>query len=92
MKANLLHFCVSDTGIGIPKEFHRDIFERFRQIEPDSSKLYGGNGLGLAITKAYAELMGGETWVESAPGEGSRFSFYYCFQTPARKRGGKNHE
>lgn len=75
IKAKKLHFCVSDTGIGIPKEFHNDIFERFRQIEPDSSKLYGGNGLGLAITKAYAELLGGEIWVESSPGNGSRFHF-----------------
>jgi PAS domain S-box-containing protein len=75
LKGEQLHFTVSDTGMGIDEKHHAFIFERFRQIEPDSSKLYGGNGLGLAITKAYAELMGGEIWVESSPGKGSRFHF-----------------
>jgi PAS domain S-box-containing protein len=75
LKGEQIHFTVSDTGMGIDEKHHAFIFERFRQIEPDSSKLYGGNGLGLAITKAYAELMGGEIWVESSPGKGSRFHF-----------------
>ncbi len=75
LKGEQIHFTVSDTGMGIDEKHYAFIFERFRQIEPDSSKLYGGNGLGLAITKAYAELMGGEIWVESSPGKGSRFHF-----------------
>ncbi len=90
---NFLQFIVSDTGIGIPPEFQNLIFERFRQINPDPSKLYGGNGLGLAISKAYVELMGGKIWVESDPenlnnpgslrgvqGKGAKFYFTIPFK------------
>lgn len=68
-------FGVEDTGCGIPEQYHKQIFERFRQINPDDTREYGGNGLGLAISKAYVELMGGEINVESAPGIGSKFFF-----------------
>ncbi|HEX2936910.1 MAG TPA: PAS domain S-box protein [Bacteroidales bacterium] len=71
----LLEFYVKDTGIGIPKEMHTEIFERFRQVETSSNRRFGGSGLGLSISKAYAEMLGGNIWVNSEPGRGSEFSF-----------------
>lgn len=71
----LLQFYVKDTGIGISKEMHEDIFERFRQVETSSSRRFGGSGLGLSISKAYAEMLGGSIWVNSELGHGSEFSF-----------------
>jgi signal transduction histidine kinase len=68
-----LLFHVSDTGIGIPAEEQHRIFERFYQVEHTASRNYEGAGLGLSISKAYAEFLGGKIWVESVPGEGSRF-------------------
>jgi len=70
-----IEFFVSDTGIGIPKSLHEKIFERFRQADETAQRLYGGAGLGLAISKRLVELMGGRIWVESEPNKGSRFSF-----------------
>ncbi|OFX55149.1 MAG: hypothetical protein A2066_15570 [Bacteroidetes bacterium GWB2_41_8] len=70
-----LQFHVKDTGIGIPAEFHKTIFERFRQIESFSTRKYGGNGLGLAISKSLVELLGGKIWMESESGVGSTFYF-----------------
>ena len=70
-----IRFCVSDTGIGIPPEQHAAIFEEFTQIAPAASGVKEGAGLGLAITKRIVELHGGRIWIESAPGEGSRFFF-----------------
>jgi PAS domain S-box-containing protein len=61
-----IHFFVKDTGIGIPEEYHEIIFDRFRQIDTASSRSYEGAGLGLAICKAYTELLGGKIWVESS--------------------------
>lgn len=68
-------FYVKDTGIGIRKEFHKQIFERFRQADVSSSGIIEGTGLGLAISKAYVELLGGTISVESEPSAGSLFSF-----------------
>jgi len=70
-----IQFQVRDTGIGIPKEYHDEIFERFRQVESSNSRKYGGNGLGLAISKSLVEMMGGEIWIESVQGKGSTFYF-----------------
>ncbi|HOP64055.1 MAG TPA: ATP-binding protein [Spirochaetota bacterium] len=70
-----LEFYVEDTGIGIAPENTRMIFERFRQIDGDSRRSYGGTGLGLAISRMIVELMGGEIFVKSEPGRGSRFIF-----------------
>ena len=70
---NDIVFHVTDTGIGIPAEEHSRIFERFYQVEHTASRNYEGAGLGLPISKAYAEFLGGKIWVESVPGSGSRF-------------------
>jgi len=71
----LLRFCVADQGIGIPPEAQARIFETFEQADVTTTKKFGGTGLGLAICRRLAELMGGRIWVESEPGQGSRFSF-----------------
>jgi PAS domain S-box-containing protein len=70
-----LQFLVKDTGIGIPKAYHKTIFERFRQVETAHTRKYGGNGLGLPISKSLVELLGGKIWMESEPGEGTSFYF-----------------
>lgn len=72
-------FFVKDSGIGIAKEYHEIIFERFRQVDNTFSRNYGGNGLGLAISKAYVELLGGKIWLESQLGKGSTFFFSIPF-------------
>jgi|WetSurMetagenome_2_1015567.scaffolds.fasta_scaffold00461_3 PAS domain S-box-containing protein len=70
-----MEFCISDTGIGISKEYHEIIFDRFYQIQSSDSRLYEGTGLGLAITKAYVELIGGKIWLDSETGKGTSFYF-----------------
>ncbi|WP_439183341.1 PAS domain S-box protein [Carboxylicivirga taeanensis] len=64
---------VEDTGIGIAKEKHAIIFDRFRQVEVSMSRQYGGNGLGLSIVKEILMLLGGEINVDSAEGQGATF-------------------
>jgi signal transduction histidine kinase/CheY-like chemotaxis protein len=68
-----VEFSVQDTGIGIAKERQEQIFKRFAQAENDTQTLYGGNGLGLAISQKVAHLLGGEMGFESESGQGSRF-------------------
>jgi signal transduction histidine kinase len=74
-EADNIVFHVKDQGIGIEYEMQSQIFERFVQGEPFLKKNYDGLGLGLAIAKAYTELLGGEIWLESEPGKGSAFYF-----------------
>ena len=74
----VLHFTVSDTGIGIPKEKQESIFDSFTQADASTTREFGGTGLGLTITSRLASLMGGKIWVESEPGKGSEFHFTVC--------------
>jgi hypothetical protein len=70
-----LEFFVKDTGIGIPKDRHDAIFERFIQVDTMDKMVRQGAGLGLSISKAYVEILGGKIWVESEEGIGSTFYF-----------------
>ncbi len=70
-----IEFCIKDTGIGIPKDRQKAIFDRFVQADIADVRALQGAGLGLAITKAYIEMLGGKIWMESTPEEGSSFCF-----------------
>ena len=70
-----LHVSVEDTGIGIEEANLDHIFAEFSQVEDQANRKFEGTGLGLAITRRLVELMGGEVWVDSTPGQGSAFGF-----------------
>ena len=74
-KDNYLEFFVTDTGIGIPKNKMAAIFDRFVQSDMDDAKAFQGAGLGLSISKAYVEMLGGQIWIESEEGSGSTIYF-----------------
>ena len=71
----LIHFSVADSGIGVPPTKLSILFDPFTQADSSTHRKYGGTGLGLAISKELVEVMGGQMWVESAPGRGSTFHF-----------------
>jgi signal transduction histidine kinase len=75
LKKKNIEFSVKDSGIGIASIHHHSIFERFRQVDTSKARRYGGNGLGLAISKKMVEMLGGKIWLESEEGRGSTFYF-----------------
>jgi PAS domain S-box-containing protein len=80
-KGNFIEVSVSDTGIGIGEEHLGRIFDRFYQVDASSTRSYGGTGMGLTIAKEIVEAHSGKIWVESKPGEGSRFTFTLPLKT-----------
>ncbi len=77
-----LLFCVSDTGVGIPSDQQKKIFHAYEQLDTVGNDSYKGSGLGLVITTQLVESMGGRIWLESEPGEGSRFYVSLPFEIP----------
>ena len=80
---HVLHFSVRDTGVGIPLDRQKSIFEAFTQADSSTTRTYGGTGLGLTISAKLVELMGGRIWVESEAGTGSAFHFTAAFALAA---------
>jgi signal transduction histidine kinase/CheY-like chemotaxis protein len=90
IKNEMITFYVNDTGIGIEPNQKDLVFERFRQGSLSLTRNYEGSGLGLSISKAFIEMLGGEIWLESEPGKGSTFYFtipfnYTPMQSPEDK-------
>ncbi len=83
----MVEFHVKDTGIGIAPEYYHTIFKRFRQVDSTKTRKYGGNGLGLAISKNLINLLGGDIWVES---ELNKFSDFF-FTIPIKPIQRENH-
>jgi signal transduction histidine kinase len=78
-KENLLEFFVTDTGTGIPQHRQQAIFDRFVHADIENKNAYQGAGLGLSISKAYVEMLGGKIWLQSEENKGSSFYFTLPF-------------
>src|ERR1039458_6382302 len=76
----MVRISVCDTGIGIPQEKLKSIFDSFSQADAETSRKYGGTGLGLTISRTLVELQGGHIDVMSTPGKGSEFSFWIPYE------------
>src|SRR5439155_26702322 len=81
----LLKVTVADTGIGIPPDKHREIFEAFSQADASTTRQFGGTGLGLSISSRLAKLMGGDISLDSQPGNGTRFYFIASFEAASHE-------
>ena len=89
-KGVLLHFTVSDTGIGVSQEDQQSIFAPFTQADYSTTRRHQGTGLGLAICRELTERMGGQIWVESEPGKGSHFHVTVRFPVIRRQQADEN--
>lgn len=87
LKENYFKFFVADTGIGIPSDKFKPIFERFQQVENGVSQSRNGTELGLPISRAFAELLGGEIWLTSEFGEGTTFYFTIPYLPMGKSKG-----
>ncbi len=86
VKDSHLEFYVEDSGMGIPLNMQEVIFNRFRQIETTATRNFGGSGLGLSISKAYVEMLGGKMWLTSEMGKGSVFYFTIPYKNANPKK------
>lgn len=92
MRNGRVAYSVQDTGIGIPAEAQEMVFDEFRQVDGSATRRYGGSGLGLALARKLARILGGDIELVSSPGQGSRFTVELPLEaetvgSPARHRG-----
>ena len=80
----MLHFTVRDTGVGIPPDRQKAVFEPFTQADGSTTRRYGGTGLGLSISSSLVTMMGGRIWLESEPDRGTTFHFTAATALPAQ--------
>ncbi len=80
-----IHFSISDTGMGISKDKQAALFKPFDQLDNSTTRKFGGTGLGLSITQLLIKMMHGEISVDSAPGQGTTFTFFLCLKSALKK-------